>query len=114
MSRLPSRLWVQALIRRAELGGASAFIAARGDAERGDLAVKVALLDGTARLYRRGYASEGERPFDDVTPEQGGEADCDAQIARWRARDEDLWVIEIEDRQGRHFLTEMINPRARS
>ncbi|MEO0786090.1 MAG: DUF1491 family protein, partial [Pseudomonadota bacterium] len=25
-----------------------------------------------------------------------------------RARDSDLWVVEIEDRDGRHFLTERV------
>jgi hypothetical protein len=27
-------------------------------------------------------------------------------IVRARSRDADLWIVEIEDRQGRHFLTE--------
>ena len=35
---------------------------------------------------------------------EGGEAEVDASIARQRSFDRDLWVIEVEDRRGRHLL----------
>jgi len=37
---------------------------------------------------------------------EGAEADVDALLARQKARDRDLWVIELEDRQGRTLLDE--------
>jgi hypothetical protein len=37
---------------------------------------------------------------------EGDEAEVDAALRRQRARDPDLWVIEVEDRQGRHLLDE--------
>ena len=36
----------------------------------------------------------------------GDEAEVDATVARQRSFDPDLWVIEVEDRQGRHLLDE--------
>ena len=46
----------------------------------------------------------GERAW--VTLAEGEEADVDASIAKQRSFDPDLWVIEVEDRQGRHLLDE--------
>jgi hypothetical protein len=39
-----------------------------------------------------------------VTLAEGPEAEVDATLRRQRDRDPDLWVIEVEDRQGRTLL----------
>ena len=110
MVRLPSKLWVEALIRTVEVAGSSAFIGQKGDAERGDTLIKVARLDGTAVAYTPSTNLEGERVFRNLLSQGVGpdEASVDAYIRRARDRDSDLWVVEIEDREGRHFLTEDI------
>ena len=105
--RLKTSIWVAALIRRAELGGASAYVARKGEADAGAVLVKVALLDGRARVWSSTYGGDGHRRWMKATgAEFVAEADADAYIARARGRDSDLWVVEIEDRQGRNFLTE--------
>ena len=110
MERLPTKLWVDALIRRVEVGGASAFVVQAGDEHRGDVLVKVARLDGTAAVYAPSMNMEGERIFLDLIVQGIGpeERDVDAYVKKARERDRDLWVVEIEDRQGRHFLTEAV------
>lgn len=109
-ARLATHLWVSALVRRAEVAGAAAFIVQRGDLERGDVLIKVATLDGQARAYAPGMGLEGERVFQDLAAQSVGpdEAGVDAYVARARGRDSDLWVVEVEDRDGRHFLTEPV------
>ena len=108
--RLSASLWVDALIRRANVAGASAFVLQKGDAERGDVLVKIAHLDRTARLFTPTIDMEGERTFLDLAVQGVGpdETDIDAYISRACERDSDLWVVEIEDQQGRHFLTEPV------
>ncbi|MEL6245996.1 MAG: DUF1491 family protein [Pseudomonadota bacterium] len=108
--RLPTHLIVSGLVRSAALGGASAFIVQKGDRERGDLLVKVARMDGTALALRPGLALDGGRRFTDLALQGVGpdESGIDAYIERARARDDDLWVVEIEDSRGRHFLEEPI------
>jgi hypothetical protein len=108
MDRLPTRLWIEALIRRAEVAGASGFIVQHGDDARGDILVKVSRLNGMAAAYTPSMNMEGERIFLNLAAQGIGpdERSVDEYVARARKRDSDLWVVEIEDREGRHFLTE--------
>jgi hypothetical protein len=110
MDRLPSKLWVEALVRRAQIAGASVFVVQHGDDDRGDVLLKVARLDGTAAAYVPSVNLAGERVFLDLAAQGVGpdEAGVDAYLTRAGARDRDLWIIEIEDREGRSFLTEPV------
>lgn len=108
--RLPTRVWVDALIRRAQVAGASAFVLQRGEESRGDVLIKVADLSGAARAFVPRTSMEGTRVFVDLETQGIGpeESSVDDYLGRARDRDRDLWVIEIEDREGRHFLTEPV------
>lgn len=108
--RLPTKIWVDALVRRVQVAGAAAFVLQRGDESRGDVLVKVSDLQGAARVYAPRTAMDGERIFVNLENQSIGpaEPDADAYVRRARDRDRDLWVVEIEDREGRHFLTERV------
>ena len=108
--RLPTWLWIDALVRRAQLEGASAFIVQSGDRSRGDVMVKVARLDGTAAVYTPTINLDGDRVFLNLIAQGVGpaERDVDQYVTRARSRDRDLWIVEIEDRHGRPFLTEPV------
>lgn len=108
--RLSTRIWVDALLRRAQVAGAAAFVVQRGEESRGDVLIKVADLSGGARAYVPRTSMEGDRVFVDLEVQGIGpeEASVDDYVARARDRDRDLWVIEIEDREARHFLTEPV------
>ena len=106
--RLSSDIWVYALIRRAELSGAFAMILRKGDARGGAVLVKtVDRKTGRDSLWAEAAGRDGEtlwmRP---VTSEVEG--DLDAYIARAGRIDPDLWVVEIEDADGKRFLTEAV------
>lgn len=105
MPRLASGLWVQAYLTRLRLADIPVYLTARGDETSGAVVVKVATLDGQARAYQRSYdLRTGERVW--MVLAEGAEVDVDAALARQKARDRDLWVIELEDRQGRTLLDE--------
>ena len=106
---LSTDIWVAALIRRAELAGAFATVARKGDARAG--AVLVKMLDrrsGTARLYAEATRADGQRVW--MRPAKADqEADLDVYVERAVRVDPDLWLIEIEDHDGRRFLTEPVD-----
>jgi len=105
---LPTELWVQALVRRAQMAGGYATVVRRGDARAGAVLVKAYdRRNRTARLFAEALRGEGERVWMEPVGARE-EAALDAYAERARSRDPDLWVVEVEDDQGRHFLTEPV------
>lgn len=101
--RLQAELWVQAYIARLRQYAIPAFVVFRGDATAGAVIVKQNPLNGTAKAFQRSVdIFSGERMW--VTLADGAEPDVEAAIRRQRDFDPDLWVIEVEDRDGRHLL----------
>ncbi|MEJ0060471.1 MAG: DUF1491 family protein [Terricaulis sp.] len=111
---LQTELWVGALLRRVAVAGAFATVARRGDRDAGAVLVKVATLNGKARLYGPALSGEGETVWLDLSAGSLGDAerDVDAYANKRAESDPDLWVVEIEDRHGRTFLTEPIDHQA--
>ncbi len=100
---------MSALIRRAELAGAYATVARKGDPRAGAVLVKV--LDrrkGMVRLYAEATRADGERVW--MRPAHAeAEPELDSYVDRAVRIDPDLWLVEIEDTEGRHFLTEPVD-----
>ena len=106
--RLKAGIYVKALIRRAEVAGASAYVVRRGAEEAGALFLKLARLDGTCTVLNQARRGEGEL----VWMKPLGETSDDAAAAKYFQKqvrfDPDLWIVEIEDREGRAFVDEAI------
>ncbi|WP_454918220.1 DUF1491 family protein [Xanthobacter sediminis] len=108
--RLKSGIFVSALLRRAQVEGAFGVVVRRGSEEAGAVFVKVTPMDGTAALYGPApqsafdEADPSDRKFSLLVPPGSPEAEADARIAKEVRFDPDLYVVEIEDRKGRHFL----------
>ena len=104
---LNSDLWVGALIRRAQIEGANATVVRKGDARAGTVIVKAYnTSDRTARAFSEAFGQDGDRLW--IQPVSGTESDVDSYIQRQLGYDPDIWVVEVEDRQGRHFITEQV------
>ncbi|MDP5305889.1 DUF1491 family protein [Paracoccus spongiarum] len=103
--RLASGVWVAAYLARLGLANIPAYVLARGDDTAGAILVKCARLDGTAILLGREWDLLGDSRRWQVQAE-APEAQIDEAIRRQRDIDRDLWVIEIESRDGRTLLDE--------
>lgn len=105
MVRLTAEFWVQAYLARLRLADIPAFVVAHGDDTAGAVLVKLNTLDGQARLFQRAFdLQSGARQWTVLA--EGSEGAVDEAVARQRGFDPDLWVIEVEDRAGRHLLDE--------
>ena len=103
MTALVAAFWVQAYLTRLRLQDIPAFVTSHGDNDAGAVLIKINTLDGQARAFQRGYdLTTGARRWIELTA--GTELDVDAAIRRQIEFDPDLWVIEVEDRQGRTLL----------
>jgi len=106
MNVLKTKFWVDALIRRAELGLAAIYVIRHGDEDAGSVLVKVVIDRSLAHLYVPARDDLGERVW--IRRPETDEPSLDAWCRKRADQDPDLWLIEIEDRQGRHFLTEPV------
>ncbi len=105
MARLTARFWVDAYLMRLRGADVPAFVVAHGDDTGGAVLIKLNTLDGQARLFQRSFdLMSGDRVW--AVLSEGPEAEVDEAVTRQRGFDPDLWVIEVEDRQGRHMLDE--------
>jgi hypothetical protein len=113
--RLKSAIWVAAYIRRCAVEGVVATLRRRGAEEAGAIYIIVNRLDGTADFY----APAPQAAFDETKPVDRAftpalkeipapESRIEAFLARESRFDPDIWVVEIEDRSGRHFLDRVV------
>jgi hypothetical protein len=106
--RLKTELWVKAYLRQRQAAGAFAAIVRHGHDDAGAILIKIARLDGTAALF--GPAPMSLEPESDPSVDRRfarmhdaawiTDKDADGIVARQRSYDDDIWVVEVEDRSG--------------
>lgn len=108
--RLKSNLWVAAYVRRCQTENIFAAVRRRGAEEAGAIFVKLTLLDGTAMLFspapQTAYEESrpAERIFVPAAPAPQAEQVIEDRLGKEIRFDPDIWIVEIEDRAGRHCL----------
>jgi len=103
--KLTADIWVSAYLARLRQIAVPAFVVSKGDATAGAVLIKLNTLDGHACCYQRSFdLLTGARTW--IVLSQGSEHDVDASIAKQQSFDPDLWVIEVEDKAGRHLLND--------
>jgi hypothetical protein len=107
--RIRSEIWVSAYLRRCQAAGAAVVVARRGDDQAGAIYLCINLLNGQARLYGPAPAGLAETSFERrfancFTEGIVQEREAQAYLSRQADRDPDIWIVEVEDQKGRHFL----------
>jgi hypothetical protein len=103
--RLPTELWLKAHMRRLNIEGIPVAVIHRGEAMGGTVLLKLNQLELGCRVLTQARGFDGALGWLAAFQNQlVAEPEADAYIARAVKRDPDLWVLEIEDRAGRHLF----------
>jgi hypothetical protein len=109
--RLKTGLWVAAYLRRCQVEGLFGVVRRRGAEEAGAIFVRISRLDGTSDLFGPApqsafdAAEAAARAFTpSLAVQPAPDATVDAYLAREVKFDSDVWIVEVEDRDGRNFL----------
>jgi hypothetical protein len=102
-------MWVAAYVRRCHIEGAYAVVTRRGSPEAGAVFVVLDRLDGTCTLFSQAPQalipdSEARDRLFVVVENVSDAGAVKARMERELKFDPDLWMVDVEDRQGRHFL----------
>ena len=107
-ARLRSDIWVAAYLRRVASEGAYAVLRRRGAAEAGAIYVLVDRVDGRAALFSPGPTNEAvdfeRRWLRAHAAEWVDPSVAEARLLSELRNDPDLWVVEVESRDGRNWL----------
>jgi len=111
--RLRSEIWVKAYLRVCQQKLITAMVVRRGDNDAGAIYIKVNRLDGNASLY--GPAPSGFTSSENtqlwmahLDGPHVNEEDVDQFLLQQMKFDSDLWIIELEDKEGRHLLEDWL------
>lgn len=114
--RVKSEIWIKAYLRRCAVNGAMGVVVRHGDDDAGAIYIKVRRGDGDCAVFGPAPAGLSNADYDRrfVALLDGtftSEENVDALIAREQRFDGDLWLVEIEEREGKHFLADELLSR---
>ncbi|MEO1608214.1 MAG: DUF1491 family protein [Pseudomonadota bacterium] len=113
--RLKSEIWVKAYLRNCQAQLTPALVVRHGDNDAGAIFIKVNCLDGTGKLFGPAPGGLDEAACGqlwmahlDGPDVSVSEAKIDDFLHRQIQFDGDAWIIEVEDKKGRHWLGEWL------
>ena len=106
-ARLTSSVLASALIRRAESLGGFAAVLAKGDPGAGAILILAAEKGRLTGLYERLLGPTGAYEWARTGPQDiENKEEIDSFLARRRARDPDIWLIELDIPDAERFIAD--------
>ena len=108
-ARVKAELWIKAHIRKCNAKAIPATVVRRGDNQAGALIIKVNQLGpGCSVLVPTNTLDGGQKWRRALGENLVPESEADAYIEKQLKIDPDIWILEIEDRQGRHLVDDVL------
>jgi hypothetical protein len=106
--RLPTHLQVSALIRRVQGEGGFATVLARGERDAGTMLVVLTDRGALSTAYERMPQPDGTRRWSLSRSQDAQDPHAfAAYLERRQAQDPDLWIIELDVRNGERFIDDL-------
>lgn len=103
--RLKTKIWVQSAVKRCLSEGVGATVARKGDEDAGAVALKLLIVGLGCEVLTQARNKDGELGWYRASgPNLIPETEADALLSREVGYDRDLWIVEIEDHEGRRFF----------
>ena len=107
MAQLTTSLLVQSALALANHQMVAMVLVRRGDADNGEILVRLDQPDGSAFLERRILTLEGDYEWSRVSPAPYTSEDADAYCDRAIQYDPDCWIIAIDSMIGDNPLRDL-------
>lgn len=106
--RLPAHLEASAILRLAETHGGFATVLAKGEHDAGTILIVTVNRTGDMILFERMPTLKDTRPWGATRHASRADAqEFDQYLARRRAQDRDIWVLEVEIADPERFIDEL-------
>ena len=103
--RLPTHLEASAILRLAESQGGYATVLAKGERDAGTILLVMLCRGEAAVLYERMPQLDGSRLFSATKRENADKSqEFSEYLARRRAQDQDMWLIEVDIADPERFV----------
>ena len=102
--RITSEFWISGYKQYLNSVGIPLFVINKGDDKAGAIIVRVSDLSGKSTVFSQGIDMDGNKTWEQLG--QGYDSEMDKIVIRQIQYDPDIWVLEIEEKSGKHFLEE--------
>ena len=96
--RLTSESWITAYRRHLEIESIPFYILKKGNSSSGSILVKVLMAEDFAKVYHNIMDVNGLSKWDILF--EGSQAEVDHKLERQGYFDNDLWLLEVEEKSG--------------
>lgn len=106
--RLPTHVQVSALLRRVQAAGGFATVLAKGERDAGTLLLVLTDRGALSAAYERMPQADGSRTWSLARKQDGDDPHAfDVYVRRRSEQDHDLWIVELDVRDGARFIEDM-------